>query len=115
MSMSNASDEDQMAAEGFVDTSCCPGCKLLRAENEQLQAEKGIVEVQRDVARQKDNAKLVSSLEAEVKQLGRDIQDGMQKNESLLDETIAGNAEIEQLTECLQTLQKAIVEALECK
>lgn len=41
----------------------------VKAEIERLRAEKGIVEVQRDAARQRDNAKMVSSLEAEVERL----------------------------------------------
>ncbi len=44
-----------------------------QAEVEQLLAEKGIVEVQRDAARQKDNAKLVSALEIETKQLQKHV------------------------------------------
>lgn len=32
MNMTNASDEDQLATEGFVDTRQCPGCELLRGE-----------------------------------------------------------------------------------
>lgn len=38
MSMNNASDEDQLAAEGFVHVRSCPGCKLLRSEIKRLRA-----------------------------------------------------------------------------
>ncbi|KKM73030.1 hypothetical protein LCGC14_1414640 [marine sediment metagenome] len=47
-------------------------CKLQEDaadEIERLRDEKGIVAVQRDAARQRDNVKLVASLEAEVEQL----------------------------------------------
>lgn len=44
MNMSNASDEDQLVAEGFVDVRLCPGCKLLRGEIKRLRytLQKGI-------------------------------------------------------------------------
>ena len=36
MDMSNASDEKQLAQEGFVHVRSCPQCKLLRAEIKRL-------------------------------------------------------------------------------
>lgn len=36
MNMSNASDEKQLATDGFIDTSSCPGCKLLRNKIKEL-------------------------------------------------------------------------------
>ncbi len=62
-------DIREVNSPDFWNGQICDDWLAMHAEVERLRDEKGIVETQRDAARQRDNVQLVSSLESELERL----------------------------------------------